>query len=116
MAIAEAYAGPERRSYDRSAGILLRRRQNVPIDPAAERRRSRTESFDIAGALEMHLDQVKTRRAMITLLESWLNETNQAPATERNEDYVQALEHAIEVITAAPDMLAGIAILQRSSD
>jgi hypothetical protein len=115
MATVESYSGAERRARDRSAGILLRRRQNVPIDPAAERRRPIDEGFDIAGALEMHLDQIKTRRGMITLLESWLEETRQSQATERDENYVRAVEYAIEVMRDAPDPLTAIAILQRRS-
>src|ERR1700752_405297 len=93
MTPAQPYSGPERRTRERSAGIQLRRRQTVPIDPAAERRRSSQNGFDIAGALEMHLDQIKTRRGMITLLESWLQETTQTSATERDENYVHAVEH-----------------------
>lgn len=115
MALAESYSGPERRAYDRSPGILLRRRLNLPIEPEAERRRASPDSFDIAGALELHLDQVTTRRGMITLLESWLDETNRNDVTERDENYVGAVEHAIDVMRAAPDPLTAIAILQRRS-
>ena len=113
MATAEPHTGQDRRSRDRSAGIKLRRRQNQLAEKADDRRRGSQKGFDIAAALELHLDQVKTRRGMIALLESWLQEAEHS-LTERDENYVRAVEHAIEVMTAAPDPLSAIAVLQRS--
>ena len=101
----------ERRSRDRAQGIVLRRRMKRLVDANAERRRSEQSGFDIAAALELHLDQCTTRRAMLALLESWLSETN--ASVERDEDYVRAIERAIEVMKSAPDPLSAIAILQR---
>ena len=114
MTTAETYSGHERRRLDRSAGIQLRRRQKQSDEKANDRRSSSDNGFDIAGALELHLDEVKTRRGMIALLESWLKEANDN-VTERDENYVRAVEHAITVMTAAPDPVIGIARLQRSS-
>ena len=113
MATAEPHTGQERRSRDRSAGIKLRRRQDQLADKAGDRRRRSHDGFDIAAALELHLDLVTTRRGMITLLESWLHEGRQSP-TERDESYVRAVERAIEVMSAAPDPVSAIAVLQRS--
>ena len=115
MATAESPSGPERRARDRSAGIQLRRRQQQGVDKAEDRRRSRN-GFDIAAALELHLDQVSNRRGMIALLESWLQEAKQSDPAQRDESYVRAVEYAIEVMSAAPDPVTGIAVLQRASD
>lgn len=114
MSTAQTDTTQERRARDRSLGILLRRRQNRLAEIAEERRRKTRSGFDIAAALELHLDQVTTRRGMIALLESWLNESTQGE--DRDEDYVQAIERAIRVIKTAPDLQTGIAMLQRASD
>ena len=114
MATVQPFSGHERRVRDRSGGIQLRRRQKRAEALAEERRSNRGDGFDIAAALELHLDEIKTRRGMITLLESWLNEAKQA--ADRDDSYVSAVEHAIEVVTAAPDLLTAIAVLQRSPD
>ena len=113
MGTPETYSGEERRRRDRAAGIKLRRRQNALADKAEERRLSRQQAFDIASALEMHLDQVTTRRGMIALLESWLGEA--AASAERDANYMRAVESAIEVMAAAPDPVTAIAVLQRST-
>ena len=113
MATAEPYSGQERRRRDRSAGIKLRRRQNALADKAEDRRRSSQNAFDIAAALELHLEQVTNRRGMIALLESWLGEA--AASKERDKNYERAVKHAIEVMAAAPDSLSAIAVLQRST-
>src|SRR5688572_541052 len=113
MTVSETYTGQERRKRDRSVGIELRRRQKQSIDKANDRRSSSDNGFDIAGALELHLDEVPTRRGMITLLETWLQEANDS-LSERDENYVKAIADAITVMTAAPDPLTGIARLQRS--
>jgi hypothetical protein len=111
---AEPYSGQERRARDRSAGIQLRRRQKQPVEKTQDRRRGTDDGFDIAGALELHLDEVKTRRGMIALLESWLREADES--AERDENYVRAVERAIAAMTAAPDPLTAIAVLQRSAE
>jgi hypothetical protein len=113
---AEPYSGQERRARDRSAGIQLRRRQKQPVEKTRERRRATDDGFDIAGALELHLDEIKTRRGMIALLESWLREAAATAPAERDESYVRAVERAIAAMTAAPDPLTAIAVLQRSSE
>ena len=115
MTTAEPYSGQERRARDRSAGIRLRRRQKQPVEKTRDRRRGSDNGFDIAGALELHLDEVKTRRGMISLLESWLREAEESTA-ERDANYVRAVERAIAAMTAAPDPLTAIAVLQRSSE
>jgi hypothetical protein len=109
----ESYSGGERRTRDRSRGIVLRRRESQPVE--VERRRSDANGIDIAAALELHLDTCTTRRAMIGLLESWLDEA-QGGSTERDDGYIGAVEHAIEVMKAAPDPLTAIAVLQRRSE
>ena len=106
----DLHTGQERRARDRSQGIQLRRRHREPVE--VDKRRQR-EDFDIAAALEMYLDQVTTRRAMIELLEAWLNETRTGDRPEHDDDYKHAVEHAIEVMKAAPDVLSAIAVLQR---
>jgi len=114
VASADSYSGQERRTRDRIAGIQLRRRQKRLAAEAEERRKAHN-GFDIAAALELHLDEITTRRAMIGLLESWLHEARQSDATERNDNYVRALEDAIKVMTTAPDPISAIAVLQRAS-
>jgi hypothetical protein len=104
---------PERRTRDRSRGIELRRRlqQQVEVD----RRQSGQGTAEIAAALEMHLDQFKTRRAMVGLLEQWLTESRSAELAEQDVEYVKALERAIEVMKSAADVETGIAVLHRRS-
>ena len=113
MTSAQTYSGQDRRGHNRSDGPRLRRRQNLLPENAADKRRSRHSGFDIAAALEMYLDQITTRRGMIRLLQSWLHET--ASETGRDEDYVRAVERAIEVMTSESDPLTAIAMLQRST-
>ena len=112
----ETYGGEERRQRDRSRGIILRRRRNeLPEGQVERRQRAPVDNgFDIASALEMHLDEHKGRRAMLNLLESWLNEAKNA--AERDEGYSQAVEYAIEVMKASPDVPTAIAVLQRRPD
>ena len=105
------YSGPERRARDRSFGIQLRRREQQ--DVKNDRRRATRESFDIAAALEMHLDRCKTRRAMIRLLEQWRSEAQSAAEHEQDPDYIDAVERAIEVLNQEPDVETAIAVLQR---
>jgi hypothetical protein len=100
----------ERRARDRSRGITLRRRLNQRVDAGLERRSTTQNGFDIAAALELHLDQCTTRRAMLALLESWASETKNG---EQDNDYIRAVERAMEVMKAAPDPLTAIAVLQR---
>ena len=108
------YTGDERRLRDRTRGIVLRRRRSEPREGAEERRRtSAPNGFDIASALELHLDQCSTRRAMLGLLESWLAEAKNPDAAERDDGYRQAVEHAITVMKASPDVPTAIAVLQR---
>jgi hypothetical protein len=106
----ETYTGPERRTRDRSLGFQLRRRRQQPVEN--ERRRD-LRGFDIAGLLEMHLDQCKTRRAMLTLLEGFLTEARNAAPETQDADYITAIERSIEVMRTAPDVETGICILQR---
>src|SRR5688572_3640445 len=73
----QPHPGPERRARDRSQGITLRRRENQITE--VERRRPIEGTAEIAAALELHLDQCKTRRAMLTLIETWLGEARNAP-------------------------------------
>lgn len=113
MPTTEPHSGQERRTRNRSRGIVLRRRQHRPVDKELERRRTNSSDFNIAAALELHLDQLTTRRAMIVLMESWLIEAKNSGPTEHDQDYVQGVIRAIEVMKTAPDPLTAIAILQR---
>lgn len=113
----ETYGGEERRTRDRSRGIILRRRRAEVREGQAERRRTAASNgFDIASALEMHLDEHKTRRAMLNLLESWLAEANSAEDGERDVGYSRAVENAIAAMKNSPDVLSAIATLQRRPD
>jgi hypothetical protein len=96
---------------DASDRTPLRRRENRPV--AVERRRSTEEGFDIGAALELHLDQCKTRRSMINLLEQWLTEARDRDPATQDADYIGAVEHAIEVMKKAPDIETAIVWLQR---
>ena len=104
---------PERRTRDRSKGIALRRRLQQQVE--AERRRSRQGTAEIAAALELHLDQFKTRRAMAGLLEQWLTESRNAELAEQDLEYIKALERSIEIMKAAPDVETGIAMMHRQA-
>jgi hypothetical protein len=115
----ETFSGEERRTRDRSRGIVLRRRQRNPLPHGVVERRTAApvnNGFDIASALELHLDQCTTRRSMLGLLEKWLIESKSPDAAERDEAYCQAVQSAIEVMRTAPDVLTGIAILQRAPE
>ena len=115
MADTASYSGEERRLRDRARGIVLRRRRAEPREGAEERRRAPVQNgFDIASALELHLDQCGTRRAMLGLLESWLAEGQNA--SERDDGYRRAVEHAMTVMKASPDVPTAIAVLQRRSE
>ena len=107
----QSHPGPERRARDRSQGITLRRREKQVT--GVERRRPIEGTAEIAAALELHLDQCKTRRAMLTLIETWLGEARNAPPDAQDPAYARALERSIEVIKGAPDLETGIAMLQR---
>ena len=107
----QPHSGPERRARDRSRGITLRRREKQTIE--VERRQPTEGTPEIAAALELHLDQCKTRRAMLTLIETWLGEARNAPPDAQDPVYARALERSIEVIRGAPDLETGIAMLQR---
>ena len=114
MAETATYTGDERRQRDRARGIVLRRRRSEPREGAEERRRTPAPNgFDIASALELHLDQCSTRRAMLGMLESWLAEAQNPGAAESGDGYRQAVEHAISVMKASPDVTTAIAVLQR---
>ena len=117
MAENASYSGDERRLRDRARGIVLRRRRSEAREGGEERRREAVQNgFDIASALELHLDQCSTRRAMLSLLESWLAEGQGADAADRDDGYRRAVENAIGVMKASPDVLTAIAVLQRRSD
>jgi hypothetical protein len=107
----QRYSGHERRARDRSQGIRLRRRLKDPVE--TERRRPIEGTAEVAAALELHLDQCRTRRAMLTLIETWLGEARNAPPDAQDPVYARALERSIEVIREAPDLETGIAVLQR---
>jgi hypothetical protein len=53
---------------------------------------------------------------MLNLLEQWLAEAKNPEAAERDDGYARAVQHAIDVIKASPDVMTGIAVLQRRSD
>lgn len=112
MVDTETYAGPERREHDRSSGTQLRRRRQEPVEN--DRRRD-LRGFDIAGMLEMHLDEYKTRRSMLNLLERWLSEARNAAPEAQDADYITAIERSIEVMRGAPDLETAIYSLQRRS-
>jgi len=104
------FTGNDRRARDRLRGIQLRRRQEAQVEE--ERRQRERNGFDIAAALELHLDEHKTRRAMLQLLEQWLAEArNEQGATDTG--YVSAVERAIEAMKSSPDVETAIAVLQR---
>lgn len=107
----EEYTGPERRSHDRSQGPLLRRRRNEPVE--VERRRGVDGTPQIAAALELHLDECKTRRSMIDLLERWLVEARAGDESTQDAGYTRAVEHSLEVMRSSPDRETAIAVLQR---
>jgi hypothetical protein len=110
----DSYSGPERRAHERSQGTPLRRRRQEWVEH--ERRRTNLQGFDIAGVLEMHLDQCKTRRAMLDLLDGWLAEARNSPQESQDPNYISAVERSIEVMKSAPDVETAISILQRQSD
>jgi hypothetical protein len=101
----------ERRTRDRTPGSQLRRRRKLEVE--VDRRDSGQGTAEIGAALELHLDQFKTRRAMIGLLEQWLTESRDSELAEQDVDYVNALERSIEIIKDAPDLETGIAMLHR---
>lgn len=107
----QPYPGPERRTRNRSHGIALRRREKQIVE--VERRRPVEGTSEVASALEMHLDQCKTRRAMLSMLESWLGEARNAPPDAQDPVYVRALERSLEVFKETPDIETAIAVLQR---
>jgi hypothetical protein len=109
----DTYSGPERRGHDRSQGIQLRRRRQDWVEH--ERRRTNLRGFDIAAVLEMHLDQCRTRRAMLDLLEGWLTEARNGPREMQDPNYISAVERSIEVMKSAPDVETAITILQRQA-
>ena len=92
----------------------LRRRENRPVEFDRRRRDGdSSESFDIGAALELHLDQCKTRRSMIKLLEEWLAESRNRDPGSQNPEYAAAVERAIDVMRNAPDIETAIVTLQR---
>jgi hypothetical protein len=104
---------PERRARDRSQGIALRRRQGQLVYTRHERRRTRHSGFDVAAALEMHLDRFPTREALVVLLDSWLYQAERSGLCDEREAYCTALELALDTMKAAPDPVAAITVLQR---
>ena len=101
---------PDGGAGDATQRPLLRRRENRAVE--VDRRRP-SPGFDIAGLLEMHLDQCKTRRAMIGLLDQWLSEARDRGEDSQDPDYISAVERAIEVMKKAPDVETAIVWLQR---
>jgi hypothetical protein len=108
--------GSERRRYDRSQGVPLRRRQHGYLaDSLLERRGAHRPGFDVAAALERYFDRYPTREAQLALLRAWLD------AAQRNVDggdvdYAAAIERAIAVMQGAPNSELAIATLQRRDE
>jgi hypothetical protein len=103
----------ERRRYDRSHGVPLRRRQHGYLaDTLLERRGSHRPGFDVAAELERYFDLYPTREAQLALLRAWLD------AAENNADggdlnYSAVIERAIAVMQEAANTETAIAMLQR---
>lgn len=112
MAISETHA--ERRAWDRSQGIPLRRRHGQLVHTRIERRHSPPAGFDVAAALELHLDQFPTREGLLVLLDAWMYQSQVSGLGEHVEGYAAAIEHAKSVLREAPDAAIAIAVLQRS--
>jgi hypothetical protein len=110
MVMSETNSESEHSSDDPTPALQLRRRRNEPV--AVERRRS-GGSFDIAAALELYLDNCKTRRAMLELLDQWLAEGRQREQDAENIQYIAAVERAMETMKRAPDVETAIVMLQR---
>jgi hypothetical protein len=113
MADNESQPDPQDSEDDQGQPTLLRRRENRPVE--VERRRNRSSGVDIGALLEMHLDQCKTRRAMIGLLEQWLTEVRSRPQEGQDPDYIDAIQRAIEVMKGSPDVETAIVRLQQRS-
>ena len=103
---------PQGDAGDDSERTPLRRRENRAVE-FDRRRGGGSESFDIGAALELHLDQCKTRRSMIKLLEEWLAESRNRDPDTQNPEYAAAVERAIEVMKNAPDIETAVIMLQR---
>ena len=104
-------SAPEPREEDASRETPLRRRENRPVE--VERRRNGPRGFDIGAMLEMHLDQCKTRRAMINMLDQWLSESRSRPPENQDAAYMEAIQRAIDVMKGAPDVETAIVMLQQ---
>jgi hypothetical protein len=96
---------------DAAEGTPLRRRENRPVE--VDRRRSNRSGFDIGAALELHLDQYKTRRSMVNLLQQWLTEARGRDQDGQDAEYIAAVERAIDVMGKAPDLETAIIMLQQ---
>ena len=107
----ESNSGAEPGPDDASESAPLRRRENRHVD--VERRRNRSSGIDIGALLEMHLDTCKTRRAMINLMDQWLNEVRNRPPEGQDAEYMNAIERAIDVMKGAPDVETAIVMLQQ---
>lgn len=112
MAMSETNSESEHSNADSlpTGSMPLRRRRNDPV--AVERRRS-AGGFDIAAALELYLDECRTRRAMLELLEQWLAEGREREQDSESVQYLSAVERAIEIMKRAPDVQTAIVMLQR---
>src|SRR5688572_28227967 len=106
MAITET-VHPERRKSDRTEGPTLRRRHGQLVHTRIERRHPYA-GFDIAAALELHLDRFPTREAMLVLLESWFYQAEVSGLGEHVGGYAEAVARAAEIMRAAPDAETGI--------
>ena len=107
--MSETNSESDRSNGEPASGVQLRRRRNEPV--TFERRRS-GGGFDIAAALELYLDNCKTRRAMLELLDQWLAEGRQREQDTESAQYVAAVERAIETMKRAPDVETAIVMLQ----
>jgi hypothetical protein len=111
MALTELPA-VERRRRDRSQGILLRRRHGQIVHTHIERR-CQWSGFNVAAALELHLDEFPSREAMLVLLQSWRYAADAGAANAFDDDYDTTISRAIDVMRTAPDVATAIVVLQR---
>jgi hypothetical protein len=94
---------------------LLRRRRQIRFSHSSpyDRRKKKSAGFDLAAALELNLDRYSTKDLMWRVLTSWLEAAKREGVTERQTDYVRALERALVVLSKAATVEKAIAHLQR---
>ena len=84
----------------------------LPAPVVIERRRNRTQGFDIAAALEQNLDRYRTKEAQLKLIKRWLDAAKQEGLAARHAAYVKALERALVVMAKAQTVQQAIVTLQ----